>query len=271
MRRGSLLALAGSLVLAAIVAAVFLIGSGNGGGKPPADLLPNLDASAPDDLSGRSDLLGNPRRFFLGFESAAGNTGAGQLVIDGSRPNQTRAAMTLVQRIDRTDGSKRIVKLPATLEYVVSPTHAHWHLLGFMRYELRTAAGKRVRRDRKTGFCLGDRYKLAAPISNAPATAVYRDECGKNQPDRLKMREGISVGFGDNYKPHLEGQEFDVTNLPPGRYVLVHRVNPTRVLRENNYRDNASSLVFDLDWPRGRQLPPRIDVVARCPDAATCR
>ena len=179
--------------------------------------------------------------------------------------------MDLVQRIDRTNGSRRTVNVPAKLEYVVSPTHAHWHLLGFMRYELRSADGRRVLRDRKTGFCLGDRYKLPFQVAGAPQTAVYRDECGRNQPEALKMREGISIGFGDNYKPHLEGQEFEITDLPAGRYVLVHRVNPRRVLRESNYRDNASSLAFGLSWPRGRDRPPRIDVELRCPDKATCR
>lgn len=271
MRRGPLLALAAPLVLAAIVAVVFLIGDGSGGGKPPADLLPNLDAAEPDELSGRADLLSTPRRFYLGFESAAGNIGTGQLVVDASRPSLTQPTMTLVQRIDRTNGAKRTVELPARLKYVVSPTHAHWHLLGFMRYELRTADGRRVRRDRKTGFCLGDRYALGVRPAGTPMQPVYRDECGRNKPELLKLREGISIGFGDNYKPHLEGQEFDITNLPAGRYVLVHRVNPTRVLRESTYRDNASSLAFDLSWPRGKQRPPRIDVVLRCPDKATCR
>jgi Lysyl oxidase len=268
MPRGSVLALAGSLVLASIVTVVFLIGTGSG--QSTRDLLPNLDTAAPDQLSGRSDLVSRPHRFFLGFESAAGNTGAGQLVVDGSRPSRSQPTMSLVQRIDRSDGSKRSVRLPARLRYVVSPTHAHWHLLGFMRYELRTAAAGRVRRDRKTGFCLGDRYVLDLKLPGAPATARYRDECGRSKPDLLEIREGISVGFGDNYKPHLEGQEFDITNLPAGRYVLVHRVNPQRVLRESNYRDNASSMAFDLSWPRGRDLPPRIDVVARCPDRESC-
>jgi hypothetical protein len=269
MRRGSLLALAGSAVLAAIVSAVLLIGSGSGG-ETATDLLPNLDAAAPDELSGRSDLLAKPRRFFLGFESAAGNVGKGPLVVDGSRANRRVPTMTLVQRIERSDGSRRTVGVPARLRYVSSPTHSHWHLLGFMRYELRTATGRRVRHDRKTGFCLGDRYALQGTFPGAPMRARYRDECGRTKPDLLELREGISVGFGDNYKPHLEGQEFDITALAPGRYVLVHRVNPQRVLRESDYTDNVSSMAFDLSWPRGRQLPPRIDVVTRCPDRATC-
>jgi hypothetical protein len=268
MRRGSALALAGFAVLAIIVAGGVLMGSGRGDGAPN-DLLPNLDAAAPDELSGR-DTTGPRPRFFLGFESAAGNTGLGPLVVDGSRANRSVPTMKLTQLIDRSDGSKRRAPVAAQLRYVTSPSHAHWHLLGFMRYELRDGLGRRVVGDRKTGFCLGDRYRLPQRVVGASTEFVYTDECGRSQPRLLKVREGISIGFGDNYKPHLEGQELEVTGLAAGRYVLVHRVNPQRVLRETNYADNASSLAFDLSWPRGEQRSPRIDVVARCPDKATC-
>jgi hypothetical protein len=268
MRRGSLLVLAGFAVLALIVAGGVLMGSGDGD-DAPVDLLPNLDAAAPDDLSGR-DTATKPPRFFLGFESAAGNVGLGPIVVDGSRPSRSVRTMKLTQLIDRSDGTMRRVPLEARLRYVTSPSHAHWHLLGFMRYELRDGLGRRVGRDRKTGFCLGDRYALPQRIPGAPTESVFTDQCGRSQPNLLKVREGISIGFGDNYRPHLEGQELELTGLPAGRYVLVHRVNPQRDLREANYADNASSLAFDLSWPRGKQRPPRIDVVARCPDKATC-
>lgn len=269
MRRGFLLALAGSAVLAALAAVVFLVSRGDGAAT--TELLPNLDQAAPDELSGRSEGIAPAKQqFLLGFESAAGNVGAGPLVIDGSRASRIEPRMRLVQRIDRSDGSKRVVSLRARLRYVSSPTHSHWHLLGFMRYELRTTDGRRVRRDRKTGFCLGDRYPLPTTLAGAPVEALYKDECGRTQPDLLRLREGISVGWGDDYKPHLEGQEFDITGLASGRYVLVHRVNPERVLLESDYTDNTSSMAFDLSWPRGLNAPPRIDVVARCPDKATC-
>ena len=78
------------------------------------------------------------------------------------------------------------------------------------------------------------------------------------------------MGWGDNYKPHLEGQELEVTSLPAGRYVLVHRVNVSRDIRESDFTDNVASMAFDLSWPRGSKLPPRIDVVGRCPATATC-
>ena len=59
--------------------------------------------------------------------------------------------------------------------------------------------------------------------------------------ERLSVREGISVGHGDNYRAFLEGQSLRLNGLRSGRYVLVHRVNVDRRLRERSYDNNASS------------------------------
>lgn len=178
--------------------------------------------------------------------------------------------MTLRQEIRRSDGSSRTVPLRSRMRYVHSADHSHWHLLAFMRYELRSQDGSRVQRDRKTGFCLGDRYRPSIDVLDRESSARFSDRCGKGAPRLLTIREGISVGWGDNYAAHLEGQEFDVTGLPAGRYVLVHSVNRSRDLLESDYADNTASMAFDLGWPRGTKVPPRIDVVARCPGTATC-
>jgi hypothetical protein len=178
--------------------------------------------------------------------------------------------MAVRQQISLSNGATRSVPLRAKLRYVTSPDHSHWHVVGFMRYELRSKAGKRLMGDRKTGFCLGDRYREDLALPRSPSAAVYHDRCGKGAPRLLRIREGISVGWGDNYNPHLEGQEFEITALAPGRYVLVHRVNVGVGIRESDYSDNVASMAFDLSWPRGRKQPPRIDVVDRCPQTATC-
>jgi hypothetical protein len=233
------------------------------------DLLPNLTQAAPDGLSGRTGgTIAHPR-FFLGFESAAANLGVGPLIVLGNR-SADQSTMALRQRIKRSDGSARTVPLRGTLRYVRSSDHEHWHVDAFMRYELRSESGNRVARDRKTGFCLGDRYRANLALPGRSPTAVYFDRCGRGAPDLLRIREGISIGWGDNYAAHLEGQELELTSLAPGRYVLVHRVNPTRDLRESDYTDNVASMAIDVSWPRGRTQPPRIDVVARCLLTATC-
>ena len=63
--------------------------------------------------------------------------------------------------------------------------------------------------------------------------------------------------------PRKEGQSIDVTGLKPGRYVLVHRANPGRVLRERSYANNAASALIALD---GR----RVTLLRRCGTGAHC-
>lgn len=265
-RRLALLAGVFAVVVATGTAVAWSVASSGG---EVADLMPDLAAAAPDDLSGRTGGTPAAPRFFLGFQSAAANLGTGPLIVVGRRdPGDER--MGLRQQIERSDGTGRTVPLQAQLRYVYSSDHAHWHFDGFMRYELRDANGARVVRDRKTGFCLGDRYKAALALPGRPPQPRFRNRCGRGAPELLTIQTGISVGWGDDYAPHLEGQELEVTTLPAGRYVLVHRVNPSRDLRESDYADNVASMAIELSWPGGRSLPPRIDVVARCPGTATC-
>ena len=264
-RRLLLLAVAALLVAAAGSVAVWAAATQD----EAEDLLPNLTQAAPDNLNGRNGGSPEEPRFYLGFESAAANLGTGPLTVRGRR-TADRPTMKLSQVIRRSDGSTREVPLQATMLYVTSPDHAHWHVLQFMRYELRSEDGKRVVRDRKTGFCLGDRYRASGARAGRPDRPFYRDRCGRGATNRLAITEGISIGWGDNYQPHLEGQELEVTSLPAGRYVLVHRVNTERDIVESDYEDNVASMAIDLSWPRGPKLPPSVDVVARCPGSATC-
>ena len=81
-----------------------------------------------------------------------------------------------------------------------------------MRYELRRADGSLVGPDRKTGFCLGNRYEIRPHLEREPGPHFG---CGKNKPDALGVKR-ISVGYGDDYDAHLEGQEFEITGLPAG-------------------------------------------------------
>jgi Lysyl oxidase len=150
--------------------------------------------------------------------------------------------------------------LPVRLRYVHAETHEHWHFPDFERYELRRLDGTLVGRDRKTGFCLRDRYPTPAALDKKP---VWTGQCRRGHPEARTVSEGISVGFGDDYVPEKEGQSIDVTGVGPGRYVLVHRANPGRVLRERSYANNAASALVELN---GR----RVTLVRRCPGSARC-
>ena len=227
-------------------------------------LLPDLDQEAPSGLLVTHGANG----WLLGFASAVRNVGAGPLVIDGRRISRVEETMAAEQMIRRTSGPREVVKGVGRLRYTRSADHEHWHLLRFDRYSLRRAGGQLVVPDRKTGFCLGDRYGVSDPVLTAkPAQAVYRSRCGLERPGLNGVREGISVGYGDDYSANLEGQYLRISGLRAGRYLLVHRANADRRLLESSYGNNAASLLLRLRWRRGAT---RIRVLAVCPDAPRC-
>ena len=224
------------------------------------ELLPDLDQTLPGAIS----IETRSGRRVLVFASAVDNVGAGALVIAGSRRNRAVHTMRIRQLVTKADGSRATHSLPGRLRYVRSETHSHWHLLGFERYSLRRASdGRLVAPDRKTGFCLGDRYRIASPPPAAPPKAVWVRECGRGRTRLLRLGQGISPGYGDDYVPVLEGQFLDLTGVPTGRYLLVHRVNADRSILESSYANNAASVLLEL---RGRT----VRILARCPDSAAC-
>jgi hypothetical protein len=236
-------------------------------------LLPDLDAATPQRFAAVVVGSGKTRRVLLGFASAAENVGAGPLIVQGYRENLGQPTLVADQVVQLANGNTTIVPGVGHFEYVTDPTHEHFHLLPFMRYELRSASSfKLVVTDRKTGFCLGDRYNAdpKKTLPGEPPGRVYNTNCGPGTPDLLSLVEGISVGWGDNYEAWRDGQYIELTGLDAGRYVLVHRVNPGRRLEESSYTNNASSVLLRLTWPDGKSGRPALKVLRRCPETARC-
>lgn len=241
---------------AASAAALALGAIGCARDSEPEELLPDLKQLEPTAVA-VTDADGQYR---LVFQSAVENIGRAAIVIQGRRGSRAEAAMAVDQIVRLADGSTRSFPVDVELRYVASETHEHWHLLAFERYELRRATdGRLVAPDRKTGFCLGDRFD-ASPreLRNEPPRAVWTQECGRGGRELLSIRQGISPGYGDDYVPSLEGQYVELDGVSAGRYRLVHRVNPTRALREADYSNNSASVLLDLAWRNGE---PAVTVV----------
>jgi hypothetical protein len=240
----------------------------------PREQLPDLEQELPSELDVRLDGSSGAPSYRLGFRSAVRNIGAGPLIIKGTRADRTASRMTVDQIILRGDLSPAVVSNVGWMQYAVSPDHSHWHYLQFDRYTLQRAElravedGAVIVADRKSGFCLGDRYRVPGlSLPQVPALPVYTERCGLSQPELLEMSEGISVGYGDDYAAFLEGQDLPLDGLGAGRYVLVHRVNSDRGLREVSYANNAASLLIDLQWTGGE---PHVRVLASCPGVDHC-
>jgi hypothetical protein len=238
------------------------------------DMLPDLDQQVPTNLSVKRTATPAGVREHLGFDSAAANVGDGDLRLLGYRRTATAPTMRVNQIVDRTQGDPRVVRDVGVMSYVVHPDHKHWHLLGFERYELRRpgASGASLALDQKTGFCLGDRFAVpnAGALPGFSPTPLLADTCGLGQPNLTGIFAGISVGYADVYKAHIEGQYIDVTALPQGRYVLTHTVNTDGLLAESDLSNNASSVLFRLTR-RHPNAVPRVQVLRTCPQSESCQ
>jgi hypothetical protein len=262
-KRSLLRLLPAAALTAAIVPAAIAVGGSAPEGQP---LLPDLDQETPSGL-----VLTKARSGWrLGFDSAVRNIGAGPLIINGERPSTGVRSMSADQVVVNSGGPRTVVPGIGRLRFVRSPDHRHWHLLGFDRYELRRAnSGETVVADRKSGFCLGDRYPVRTrAVPAKPPEPVYRSRCGLDQPGMFSIREGISPGYGDDYAANLEGQYLPLDGLRPGHYLLVHRVNADRLIRESSYDNNGSSLRLSLRLQEGE---PRMRILGVCPDTEHCQ
>jgi hypothetical protein len=232
-----------------ILGVVWAPGAGAAPTPQLGDLLPDLVQERPSDIT----ITRVRGRWLLGFRSAVHNAGDGPLVVTARRANRATREMTAVQRVLRADGSSREVSGVGFLRFVRSPDHSHWHFLPFERYELRRdGSGVRLVRDRKTGFCLGDRYRAEPRPAGSVDAPVYVTRCGFGNPARLALTEGISVGWGDDYAAYLDGQHIDVTEVPAGRYTLVHIVNPSGRILERNAANDTAARRIELKRSQGR-------------------
>jgi TolB protein len=230
----------------------------------PDELLPDLDQRTPAALA----IIPAGRRFLLGFASSTENRGVGPLVVRGEREGRSMRAH---QVVELQGGGSRVVPDVGRMHYELHKPHRHWHLQSFITFELHPAdrEGAPVR-DRKTGFCLIDRWGRVSPRIPGTGPPRFVGDCGAGQRRARRVEQGTSVGYVDRYGPFFHGQNVDLTGLPAGRYLLVHRANPDRTMGELAYANNAASLLVQLAWPGGASSAPRVTVLRRCGDGDRC-
>src|SRR5947208_8081337 len=168
--------------------------AGSAGGSPPALLLPDLDQWPPLAVSVR---WGGPPKHhpLLVFTSSVENVGSGPLIVERRRASRRVPTMRANQLIALAKGGFRRVIGVGPLRYNVNPSHSHWHLLPFERYELRTLAGAQIVPDHKSGFCLPSDHQSPLPTLGPPATRPIKgSDCARNRPRALRLLEGLEIG-----------------------------------------------------------------------------
>lgn len=126
------------------------------------------------------------------------------------------------------------------------PTHNHDHFQHFARYELwdlnpNGKLNRKLKEGQKTSFCIIDIRGIDLDRPGSPAGGYY-STCTRN-------RQGLSVGWGDEYDNTLPDQWIDLGSrqLADGRYALRSIVDPRDLLdeggrkRESDTRNQATT------------------------------
>jgi Lysyl oxidase len=114
--------------------------------------------------------------------------------------------------------------------------HDHYHLDGYAKFELRRERnGKLARKGRKVSFCISDTARFDTGLPGAPSSRYY-DIVDCDQQDSVS---GTSVGWYDEYRWKLSGQEIDVTGLRRGKYCLISTADPGRGIKELEEGNNT--------------------------------
>ena len=160
-------------------------------GSDDGPLLPDLDQAAPGELSGRTLTLKGSVSVLPGLRVRRGECRRRpadrrrQPARPSASANEARPADRERGRVDGDgDGARGAPLRPLARPRALA--HARLHALRA------TPRERQARRpDRKTGFCLGDRYKFELELGRAEPEPIYTEECGRNQPGAAELRRDL--------------------------------------------------------------------------------
>jgi hypothetical protein len=220
---------------------------------PPFDIFD--DPVPPGSTCHQSEIDENDAQTCLRFDQVLGNIGAGALDIRfdqaaGSEPVDD-AEVPVRQRIYRSDGT--FTEIPSGNVHWHA-IHHHFHFDGFAQSELWPidASGGRAG---SAPIATGDKVSFCIATTNInplywgvrgfgpdayPAPNCLDPESTSGGLDHYK--QGMSVGWTDEYNWFLPGQYVEVTGVPDGTYILDTTVDPTSRLIESDKTNNCGSV-----------------------------
>lgn len=103
--------------------------------------------------------------------------------------------------------------------------HQHYHSMdAFSNYDLLDALGRKVAEGHKASFCLED--------TGCDPGFRRRYACTTHT-------QGLSPGCYDTYAANIDCQWIDITDVPPGTYILKVTVNPNFLVQESDFSNNV--------------------------------
>uniref|UniRef100_H3DDI8 Lysyl oxidase homolog n=1 Tax=Tetraodon nigroviridis TaxID=99883 RepID=H3DDI8_TETNG len=142
----------------------------------------------------------------------------------GVRELDYRVLLRFPQRV-KNQGTADFLPVKPRHEWEWHSCHQHFHSMeAFSHYDLLdVSTGQKVAEGHKASFCLED-------TSCDPGTR-RRFACTVHT-------QGLSPGCYDTYHANIDCQWIDITDVPPGDYILQVTVNPSQLVQESDFSNN---------------------------------
>lgn len=137
--------------------------------------------------------------------------------------------------------------------YYAGDGHNHWHVRNLERYALtRLDNGVKVGTGAKHGFCFFDNYRYGS--THDPFYTAASGACGYGSSSALRVKMGLSVGWGDIYSWKLPDQCIDITGLSSGKYRLTGVADQSDWFSEEDDTNNFTWVDLQLTRDGARVL-----------------
>ncbi|XP_014868721.1 PREDICTED: protein-lysine 6-oxidase-like [Poecilia mexicana] len=135
-----------------------------------------------------------------------------------------RVLLRFPQRV-KNQGTADFLPVKPRHEWEWHSCHQHYHSMeAFSNYDLLdVATGQKVAEGHKASFCLED--------TSCDPGVRRRFACTAHT-------QGLGPGCYDTYHANIDCQWIDITDVPPGNYVLKVTVNPSQLVQESDFSNN---------------------------------
>ncbi|XP_031415587.1 protein-lysine 6-oxidase-like [Clupea harengus] len=135
-----------------------------------------------------------------------------------------RVLLRFPQRV-RNQGTADFLPVKPRHQWEWHSCHQHYHSMdAFSNYDLLDAQGRKVAEGHKASFCLED--------TGCDTGFRRRFACTTHT-------QGLSPGCYDTYAANIDCQWIDITDVPPGSYILKVTVNPNFLVQELDFSNNV--------------------------------
>ncbi|KAK2835523.1 hypothetical protein Q5P01_016007 [Channa striata] len=135
-----------------------------------------------------------------------------------------RVLLRFPQRV-KNQGTADFLPVKPRHEWEWHSCHQHFHSMeAFSNYDLvDISTGQKVAEGHKASFCLED--------TSCDPGIRRRFACTAHT-------QGLGPGCYDTYHANIDCQWIDITDVPPGNYILKVTVNPSQLVQESDFSNN---------------------------------